>query len=295
MVNNKNILVIKHGSTGDIFMSFNALKSILNYSPNITICSTKTGLKTFRLLNSHFNEIIDERGKIIQTLKVLLKIKKKRFDYIIDLQNSTRTSIYLLFIKLFTKAQSNGTSIFSSKRYKSQNYKEHVIIGLNKQIQLLNIQKIQNKIYHPLKKFNQVIIVPGSSKSGQSKRWPFESYLKVIDYLISKKIKCYIIGGNDEKEIGKMIPKNKYIINLINNSPWDYVKKIALKSKVTISNDTSAMHFISNLNLPVIAIMKDNIYSFRNNPLSDNSIIIKNKNIKNIPAKKVIKALSKYV
>ena len=295
MVNNKNILVIKHGSTGDIFMSFNALKSILNYSPNITICSTKTGLKTFRLLNSHFNEIIDERGKIIQTLKVLLKIKKKRFDYIIDLQNSTRTSIYLLFIKLFTKAQSNGTSIFSSKRYKSQNYKEHVIVGLNKQIQLLNIQKIQNKIYHPLKKFNQVIIVPGSSKSGQSKRWPFESYLKVIEYLISKKIKCYIIGGNDEKEIGKMIPKNKYIINLINNSPWDYVKKIALKSKVTISNDTSAMHFISNLNLPVIAIMKDNIYSFRNNPLSDNSIIIKNKNIKNIPAKKVINALSKYV
>ncbi len=295
MVNNKNILVIKHGSTGDIFMSFNALKSILNYSPNITICSTKTGLKTFRLLNSHFNEIIDERGKIIQTLKVLLKIKKKRFDYIIDLQNSTRTSIYLLFIKLFTKAQSNGTSIFSSKRYKSQNYKEHVIIGLNKQIQLLNIQKIQNKIYHPLKKFNQVIIVPGSSKSGQSKRWPFESYLKVIEYLISKKIRCYIIGGNDEKEIGKMIPKNKYIINLINNSPWDYVKKIALKSKVTISNDTSAMHFISNLNLPIIAIMKDNIYSFRNNPLSDNSIIIKNKNIKNIPAKKVINALSKYV
>ena len=295
MVNNKNILVIKHGSTGDIFMSFNALKSILNFSPNITICSTKTGLKTFRLLNSHFNEIIDERGKIIQTLKVLLKIKKKRFDYIIDLQNSTRTSIYLLFIKLFTKAQSNGTSIFSSKRYKSQNYKEHVIVGLNKQIQLLNIQKIQNKIYHPLKKFNQVIIVPGSSKSGQSKRWPFESYLKVIEYLISKKIKCYIIGGNDEKEIGKMIPKNKYIINLINNSPWDSVKKIALKSKVTISNDTSAMHFISNLNLPVIAIMKDNIYSFRNNPLSDNSIIIKNKNIKNIPAKKVINALSKYV
>ena len=295
MLKDKNILVIKHGSTGDIFMSFNALKSILDYNPNITICSTKTGLKTFRLLNSHFNEIIDERGKIIQTLKVLLKIKKKRFDYVVDLQNSTRTSIYLLFIKLFTKAQSNGTSVFSSIRYKSKKHKEHVITGLNKQIQLLNIKKIQNKIYQPLKKYNQVIIVPGSSKSGQSKRWPFDNYLKVIEYLISKRVKCYIIGGKDEKEIEKMIPKNKYIINLINNSPWDYVKKIALKSKVTISNDTSAMHFISNLNLPVIAIMKDNIYSFRNNPLSDNSIIIKNKNIKNIPAKKVINALSKYV
>ena len=295
MVHNKKILIIKHGSTGDIFMSFNVLKSIINHNPNITICSTKTGFKTLKLLNSNFKEITDDRGKFIETIKVLLKIKKKKFDYIIDLQNSTRSSIYLLFIKLFSNAKSNGTSVFSSFRYKSKNYKEHVITGLYKQIKLLNIPKTQNHIYLPNNKINQVIIVPGSSKSGQDKRWPFENYLKVIEYLTSKKIRCYIIGGQDEKDIEKMIPTNKYIINLINNSPWDYVKKIALKSKITISNDTSAMHFISNLNLPVIAIMKDNIYAFRNRPLSDNPIIIKNKNINDIPTKRVIKALSKYV
>lgn len=295
MVNNKKILIIKHGSTGDIFMSFNVLKSIKNHYPNITICSTKTGFKTLKLLNSKFKEITDERGKFIETIKVLLKIKKKKFDYVIDLQNSTRSSFYLLFIKLFTNAESNGTSIFSSFRYKSKNYKEHVITGLYKQIKLLNIPKMQNHTYKPIKKTNQVIIVPGSSKSGKVKRWPFENYLNVIEYLISKKISCYIIGGKDENDIEKMIPSNKYIINLINNSPWNYVKKIALKSKITISNDTSAMHFISNLNLPVIAIMKDNIYAYRNRPLSDNSIIIKNKNLNDISAKKVIKALSKYV
>ena len=59
-----------------------------------------------------------------------------------------------------------------------------------------------------------------------------------------------------------MIPTIKYIINLI-NSAQDYVKKIALKSKITISNDTSAMHFISNLNLYIITLMKDNIYAFK--------------------------------
>lgn len=295
MLNNKNVLIIKHGSTGDIFMSFNVLKSIMNYRPNITICSTKAGIETFKLLNINFNQIIDERGKSIATLKVLLKIKKKKFNYVIDLQNSTRSSFYLLFIKLFTNTLSNGTSIFASVRYKSKNYQEHAITGLNKQIELLNIQKTKNYLYKSVEKLNQVIIVPGSSKSGQSKRWPFNNYLKVIEYLTSKKIKCYIIGGNDEKELEKMIPHNKYIINLINNSPWDYVKKIALKSKVTISNDTSAMHFISNLNLPIIAIMKDNIYSYRNCPLSENSMIIKNKNIKDITPKKVINAVSKYI
>ena len=78
MLNNKNVLIIKHGSTGDIFMSFNVLKSIMNYRPNITICSTKAGIETFKLLNINFNQIIDERGKSIATLKVLLKIKKKK-------------------------------------------------------------------------------------------------------------------------------------------------------------------------------------------------------------------------
>ena len=110
MVHNKKILIIKHGSTGDIFMSFNVLKSIINHNPNITICSTKTGFKTLKLLNSNFKEITDDRGKFIETIKVLLKIKKKKFDYIIDLQNSTRSSTYLLFIKLFSNAKSNGTS-----------------------------------------------------------------------------------------------------------------------------------------------------------------------------------------
>ena len=295
MLNNKNVLIIKHGSTGDIFMSFNVLKSIMNHRPNITICSTKAGIETFKLLNINFNQIIDERGKSIATLKVLLKIKKKKFNYVIDLQNSTRSSFYLLFIKLFTNTLSNGTSIFASVRYKSKNYQEHAITGLNKQIELLNIKKTKNYLYKSVEKLNQVIIVPGSSKSGQSKRWPFNNYLKVIEYLTSKKIKCYIIGGNDEKELEKMIPHNKYIINLINNSPWDYVKKIALRSKVTISNDTSAMHYISYLNLPVIAIMKDNQYAFRNYPLSNNSEIIKNKNIKNITVKKVINVLSRYI
>ncbi len=295
MLNNKNVLVIKHGSIGDIFLAFNALINIMNQNPNITICSTKIGIKTFRLLNIRFNEIIDDRGKSIETLKVLLKIKKLKFDYVIDLQNSTRSSFYLLFIKIFTNAISNGTSVFSSIRYKSRNFQEHVATGLSNQLKLLNIQQKKNNFYQEVIRLDQVIIVPGSSKSGLSKRWPFDNYLKVIEYLTSKGIKCYIIGGNDEKNIENMIPNNKLIINLINKSPWEYVKKIALKSKVTISNDTSAMHFISYLNLPVIAIMNDNKYALRNYPKNHHSKILKHKDIKKISVKKVINALSEYI
>ena len=85
-----------------------------------------------------------------------------------------------------------------------------------------------------------------------------------------------------------MIPNNKLIINLINKSS----KKIALKSKVTISNDTSAMHFISYLNLPVIAIMNDNKYALRNYPKNHHS---KFSNIKILKNSVAINALSEYI
>ena len=96
MVHNKKILIIKHGSTGDIFMSFNVLKSIINYNPNITICSTKTGFKTLKLLNSNFKEITDDRGKFIETIKVLLKLKKNLTILLIYRTQLDLVSIFFL-------------------------------------------------------------------------------------------------------------------------------------------------------------------------------------------------------
>ena len=92
-----------------------------------------------------------------------------------------------------------------------------------------------------------------------------------------------------------MIPSNKYIHNLINKSPWNIVKNIALKSILTVSNDTSTMHFISSLGLPVIAIMKDDKYSIRNAPISKGSLVIKKNNIQDIKVLDVINEISKFI
>ena len=44
-------------------------------------------------------------------------------------------------------------------------------------------------------------------------------------YLSSKNISSYVIGGVDETDLSKLIPKNEFIHNLINKSPWKVVKK----------------------------------------------------------------------
>ena len=63
----KKVLIIKHGSIGDIFMSFRTVNAVYSIYKNITICSTNNGLKTFDLLNFKFDKITDRRSKNLFT------------------------------------------------------------------------------------------------------------------------------------------------------------------------------------------------------------------------------------
>lgn len=297
MIPKKKILIIKHGSVGDIFMSFDSLEAISDLYGSLTLCSTKNGFKLFELLNINFNKIIDNRSKNpFLNLKVIFQIINGKFDLVIDLQNSKRTSVYLFFLKLFTKSISNGTSKFATHRYISSNLNEHAKEGLQNQLSLLGIS--QRKNLNPIKRIvkKQIIFVPGSSINGKHKRWPIKYYIEVMKYFSKNKIKSIVIGGADEKDISDFIPKDDpLIVNLIGKSPWPEVKKIALHSIITVTNDTSAMHFISNLNLPILAIMNDNKYAQRNYPLSDRSIVIKSMNINDITQEEVINEISKFI
>jgi len=290
------VLIIKHGSIGDIFMSLNSVSAINKTYSDITILSTKTGHRIFDESDFNFKKIIDNRGGFINTFKILMKIINQDFEIIIDLQNSQRTTIYLFVLKFFSNSITNGTSLFASKRYKKINLDEHVKDGLKNQLSLIGIKVKNNDTTHYERKIKkQVIIVPGSSKEGYQKRWDINNFISVMNYLSSMHISSYVIGGPDESELSNLIPKNKYIHNLINKSPWKIVKSLALESIVTISNDTSAMHFISSLNLPIIALMKNNSYSISNAPTSKHSSVIAKNNIKDISIEEVISELSKFI
>lgn len=290
------LLIIKHGSIGDIFMSLGSVEAISREYSNITLLSTSSGHKIFEFYKYNFKKICDNREGILRSLKIIKLIIEKKFDIIIDLQNSQRTSIYFLFLRIFTRSILNSTSIFASKRYLKNNFDEHVSVSLINQIKVLGIfgnEKFHNKSQRSIQR--KIILVPGSSKVGRKKRWNINNYLKIIEFLVNKKIHVYIIGGKDEVELINLIPSNKYIHNLINKSPWNIVKNIALKSILTVSNDTSTMHFISSLGLPVIAIMKDDKYSIRNAPISKGSLVIKKNNIQDIKVLDVINEISKFI
>ena len=291
----QRVLIIKHGSIGDIFLSFDSVKAIQKKYSDVTLLSTNAGHKIFDDLDFNLKKIIDNRQGFFNTFKILFRIISQKFDIVIDLQNSKRTSFYLLILKLLSNSISNGTSFFASKRYQKINLNEHVKEGLKNQLSILDIQVDGVVDKHQRNIKQQVIIVPGSSKEGFYKRWDISNFNSLMKYLSSKNISSYVIGGVDETDLSKLIPENEFIHNLINKSPWKVVKSTALESIVAISNDTSTMHYISSLNVPIIALMKKNSYSVRNAPTSKNSIVIAKKNINDISVEEVKSALSRFI
>tara|TARA_Y100000022_G_scaffold179851_1_gene171417 strand:- start:311 stop:1195 length:885 start_codon:yes stop_codon:yes gene_type:complete len=289
------VLIIKHGSIGDIFMSLDSVKAIQKKYSDITLLSTNSGHRIFDDSDFNFKKIIDNRRGFFNTCKILSKIISQKFDIVIDLQNSKRTSLYLLILKFLSNSITNGTSFFALKRYQKISINEHVKEGLKNQLSILDIQVDEVVYDHQRNIKQQVIIVPGSSKEGVHKRWDINNFNSLMNYLSNKNISSYVIGGVDETDLSKLISENEFIHNLINKSPWKVVKSIALESIVAISNDTSAMHYISSLNVPIIALMKNNSYALRNAPTSKKSTVIAKKNINDISVEEVKNALSRFI
>ena len=106
----KKILIIKHGSLGDIISSTSAIKPIRDFYKKsfISILTSKNYSDFFKKSNFSDEVIKDDRLGFFNSLKIINKIIFSKFDLIIDLQNSKRTYIYCI---IFT-SQTNNKQIF---------------------------------------------------------------------------------------------------------------------------------------------------------------------------------------
>ena len=95
------ILVVKHGSLGDIAFSILAMSSIKEFFSNATIdLLTEEKYVNFLSNSNYFNSIFkDNRKGIIDSLKVILKINQNKYYIIIYLKNSKRTNNFWLLLK----------------------------------------------------------------------------------------------------------------------------------------------------------------------------------------------------
>ena len=182
------ILIIKHGSLGDVINATSVITAIRDkfFNAKIDILTSITYSSFFKRMDTSYEIHIDNRNGFLKSLKLLFFLNKKKYDLIIDLQNSNRTKFYAFFLKTFSKVLINGTHIYADLKYQyNKSDPPSVVVGLVNQIKLLGIDAIAKPNLNFLEfKINNLdfldkdffIINPGCSNKNNYKKWSAQNY-----------------------------------------------------------------------------------------------------------------------
>tara|TARA_S200000501_G_C20715142_1_gene695855 strand:+ start:140 stop:1063 length:924 start_codon:yes stop_codon:yes gene_type:complete len=304
-----NILVIKHGSLGDIVLAMHPLFSIKkNFKDSkITILTEPKYYTLFKHI-PFIDEIkVDERNNFFYFLyfvRLCIWFYQQKFDWVFDLQTSTRTNIYFYFFSIFSNFNWSGIAKNCSHPHLGVKRKTlHTLDRQRKQLELAGI-KNEAKVNWNCFKSNisrfklpkhLYVLVIGGSKHRPQKRWSIKKYIKLIKYLNEINIKPALIGGKEEKEylLRKEFLKLIYY-DLVGKTNFSDLAEIARNAKYIIGNDTGPMHLLTQCSKAkskkIILFGKDSNPKLCA-PVGENVSIIQKLDINNILLKDVIKLI----
>ena len=263
-----NILIIKHGSLGDIAQACGAIQDISEYHKNdqIHLLTTKAYFDLFKKNPFIHDVILDKRlskFNLIYLYSLMRKLKKLNFQKVYDLQNSTRTKFYknILFPNINVNRWSSSETTLPSGKSKEEFDKIPVLDRFEHQLKFSgvltnhtmkpnfswarsNIDEIKSA--YDLK--NYIILFPFCSTHLTHKKWPYYNELiKLIKNKFHNEFKIVIAPGPSEINDAKQI---NAICVLDNGAPLDISQLSSLisDSSFVIANDTGPAHMAAHLN-----------------------------------------------
>ena len=299
----KKILVIKHGSLGDIIFALPAMHSIKLYFKNSKITLlTESKFVNFLKKSQYFDHfLIDDRKGLRKTIIVILKVFFDKYDLIIDLQNSKRTNFYNFIFKFLSQTKISGSRRNAHYRYIiPKQGTESATAGLLNQISMLNIHENKTdfnwlNIDLNLNNFKNVILfIPGVSKSGLHKQWEPDLFGQLAKHLEKKGYNICVIGTKiDYPSIKPILKECSNVINKIDQSPPEVVYTIAKNSHLIISNDTGPGHIAALSNTNILWLGLNNSISRSNLLQWKNSFSILATTMNQITVSQVIEYINK--
>ena len=266
-----NILIIKHGSLGDLIQANGAIQDIKNSfkSSKVLLLTTRAYLELMSACPYIDGVILDKRLPrwnlfYLNDLKKLLE--KYEFSHVFDLQNSKRTKFYRNYILKKPIWSSSENSLDEGEklsnfnedsvlnRMEKQLTKSNIIIKNTKQI---NLNWSIKDISRNLKQYTNgdyILIFPFCSKKHIQKKWPyFPELIYKIKTIYKNKYPILVAPGPNEINEAKKL--NAKIV-LENNEPINLSFLISLinSAKYIISNDTGPAHICSHLNKKGLAL-----------------------------------------
>lgn len=258
-----NILIIKHGSLGDIVQISGVLKDIreAHNDKKIFILTTLPYVDVLSRCPYLDGVLLDRRlprWNIYYLLKLKKMLVKYNFSHVYDLQNSSRTSFYRKYLLRSSNWSSTETTLKKGEKKKdfdNESVLERFKIQLdNSNIKTnyslkpdftwasVNVDKIVNKYFG--KKF--ILFFPFCSPQLSHKKWPYFNELVRIIKSKHLNLEVAVAPASDEIEESKKIES----ISIMNNDePLNIIALagLILKASYVVANDTGPAHMAAHL------------------------------------------------
>ena len=245
-----NILIIKHGSLGDIVQISGVLHDIRenNKDKNIFILTTTPYVELLSKCPYLDGVLIDKRlprWNLFYLIKLKKMLSKYIFTHVYDLQNSSRTLFYKKFLlknSIWSNTDSSLENGMSKKDFEEESVLKRFEIQLKKSNintkhttkpnlswACINIDNVVNQFF----KKKYILIFPFCSPKLSHKKWPhYNNLIKIIrekypeieiaiapmssEIMEAKKIDSTLISNNNKclsiLELTGLIQKASYVI-----------------------------------------------------------------------------------
>ena len=261
-----NILIIKHGSLGDLIQANGAIKDIKNKFPeDKVLLLTTPHYSKFMYSCPYIDGVLIDKRLPRWNLFYLFRLKKmlNRFSFskVFDLQNSSRTNFYRKFI-FKNDVFWSGSDSFLSKEESIFQKNLPVLTRMEQQLErsgisdrkftkkpdltwaLTNIKSIVNQNFEG----KYILIFPFCSPKLHKKKWPYyKDLISLLKRDFGKEFNIAIAPGPNEIDEAK-----RFDVNVILNKglPLNINELISLinNSSYIVSNDTGPAHICAHLN-----------------------------------------------
>lgn len=287
----QKFLVIQTAFTGDVVLATAIVEKLHRFFPNAQIdFLVRKGNEGLLTDHPFLNEVLiwHKKEKKLKNLWLLLnKIRKKKYDKVINLQRFASSGILTAFSGGQEKIgfDKNPFSFFFTKKIRHHFENDmHEVERNNKLIESFTDDSFTKpKLYPSQKNFDEikpftiqpyVCITPASVWF--TKQYPEEKWLDLIDHFPAD-LNIYLLGGKDDAPLCESIKNNSKNNNVtVLAGELNFLSSAALMkgAKMNYTNDSAPLHFASATDAPVTAIFCSTVPAFGFYPLSTKSFIV---------------------
>tara|TARA_B100000686_G_C16620163_1_gene878768 strand:- start:176 stop:1117 length:942 start_codon:yes stop_codon:yes gene_type:complete len=310
-----NVLIIKHGSLGDIAQASGAIQDIFENHKNdkIFILTTKPYYELFKK-NPFLTEVLIDkrlsRFNLIYLYSLMKQIKKFNFIRIYDLQNSSRTNFYkkILFPKADFSVWSSSSTTLPKDKSKEEFDKIPVLNRFEHQLKISSLNTkytmqpdfswscdeiAELKSHYNLEKY--IVLLPFCSPHLSVKKWPYYNKLiELINKKYAKQFKIVVAPGPEEIKESNEINA----ICILDNGRSISISQLSSlirDSSFVIANDTGPAHISAHLNAKGLALFGSHTTAHKVSIERENFKAIQVSDLSKLSPEKVFEKVSNFL